>query len=363
MDQIAKKIGIDEPDFARVLDFLPYPFILSEIRENVRYNIFHNKRFIEEIGYRPEEIPTIEQWFQFAYPELKYRNEIIHEWKRREVIAKNEKRDFIIMQAKIHTKSKGDKWYEVKASIVGQIQFIAFVNIDEEIKRKEELHQLNENKNKILSILSHDLRSPLNNLLAIVELNAKGSLSETEKTELFKKLGKQVFQLNEFLDTTLHWTRMNFTDFVPNQQIIDIRKITESILNLYSISSAHKNIHTRVSVTNRTGAYGDPEIFSIVFRNLISNAIKFTPEGGSIHVYDSNHGNKYILSVENSGIGLSQEKIKKIFDKNYTSESGTQGEKGLGLGLKLCLQLLEKSGGKLEVESPDSKKTIFRIVL
>ena len=363
MDQISKKIGINEGDFARFLNFLPYPFILSERRGDVRCNIFLNKKFLEEIGYTPEEVPTIEEWFQLAYPDLSYRNEIIHEWRRRETIAKNEKRDFIIMQARIHTKNLGDKWYEVKASIVGQIQFIAFVNIDEEITREQELHRLNENKNKILSILSHDLRSPLNNLLAIVELNAKGSFSESEKAELFKKLGNQVFQLNEFLDTTLHWTRMNFTDFVPNQQIIDIRKITESILNLYTDSSLHKKIQTRVSVTNRTGAYGDPEIFSIVFRNLISNAIKFTPEGGSIHVYDSNHGDKYILSVENSGSGMSHEKIKKILDKNYTSETGTQGEKGLGIGLKLCLQLLEKSGGKLEVESPDTKKTIFRIVI
>ncbi|HEY3430166.1 MAG TPA: hypothetical protein VGK39_05765, partial [Cyclobacteriaceae bacterium] len=124
MDQLSKKIGVDETDFSRILDFLPYPFILSEIRGNARCNIFHNRKFIEEIGYTPEEIPTIEEWFHYAYPDLKYRNEIIHEWKRREVIAKNEKRDFIIMQARIHTKNLGDKWYEVKASIVGQIQFI-----------------------------------------------------------------------------------------------------------------------------------------------------------------------------------------------------------------------------------------------
>ena len=88
-----------------------------------------------------------------------------------------------------------------------------------------------------------------------------------------------------------------------------------------------------------------------------------TPVGGGIHVYDAYRDEKYVLTVENSGAGISKEKISKIFNKQYSSESGTMGEKGLGLGLKLCLQLLEKNGGKLEVESPDAKRAIFRIIM
>ena len=363
MDQLSKKIGIDETDFAQVLDFLPYPFILSELRGDVRVNIFHNKKFLEEIGYTPEEIPTIEEWFERAYPDLKYRNEIIHEWKRRETIAKSEKRDFIIMQARIQTKKLGAKWYEVKASIVGQTQFIAFVNIDEEILRKQELHRLNAHKDTVLSILSHDLRSPLNTLHGALKVLSMETMTEDERSDLLRKLSNQVFQLSEFVDTTLQWTKMNFSELKIEQRIIDVKKIAESILNLYSTSWLNKNIQTRISITNRTGAYGDPEVFSIVFRNLISNAIKFTPVGGSIHVYDSFRNQKYVLAVENSGAGISHEKISNIFDKDYISETGTLGEKGLGLGLKLCLQLLEKNGGKLEVESPDARKAIFRIIM
>jgi signal transduction histidine kinase len=363
MDQLSKKVGIDETDFCKILDFLPYPFILSELRAGVRNNIFHNKKFLEEIGYTPEDIPTIEDWFLHAYPDVRYRNEIIHEWKRREAIAKNEKRDFIIMQARIQTKKLGAKWYEVKASIVGQSQFIAFVNIDEEIKRKQELHRLNNHKDTVLSILSHDLRAPLNTLHGALKVITMESMTEDEKLELLRKLSNQVFQLSEFIDTTLHWTKMNFSELIVEQRIIDVKKIAESILNLYSTSWLNKNIQTRISITNRTGAYGDPEVFSIVFRNLISNAIKFTPVGGSIHVYDSYRNQQYVLAVENSGSGISQEKISKIFDKDYISETGTLGEKGLGLGLKLCLQLLEKNGGKLEVESPDARKTVFRIIM
>jgi signal transduction histidine kinase len=363
MDQTTNKIGVDETDFAKVLDFLPYPFILSELRGQVRSNVFHNKKFLDEIGYTPEDIPTIEDWFEQAYPDLKYRNEVIQEWQRREVLAKNEKRDFIIMQARIHTKNKGDKWYEVKASIVGQVQFIAFVNIDEEIIRKQELHRLNEHKDRILSILSHDLRAPLSTLRGALQVITLETMSEDERSELLRKLSNQVFQLSEFIDTTLHWTKMNFSELVVEQRIIDVKKIAESILNLYSTSWLNKNIQTRISITNRTGAYGDPEVFSIVFRNLISNAIKFTPVGGSIHVFDSFRNQKYVLSVENSGAGISQERITRIFDKDYISESGTLGEKGLGLGLRLCLQLLEKNGGKLEVESPDARKAIFRIIM
>lgn len=363
MDHSSKNIPATEAHLTRVLDFLPYPFILSERGEHAQRNVFHNQKFIEEIGYTTEDTPTIDDWFLKAYPDSAYRKEIKEEWARRETAAKKAGEDFIMMKARVTTKNKGDIWYEVKSSVHGPLYFVAFINIHDEIIQKQELQRLNENKNRILSILSHDLRSPVNNLHTTLKLITAGSVTETEKSAVLKKLESQVFQLSEFLDTTLHWTKANFTDVITVQQIIDVKKIATSILNLYNASWTNKNIQTRISITNRTGAYGDPEVFSIVFRNLISNAIKFTPVGGSIHVYDSYRDEKYVLAVENTGAGMSPEKIAKILDKNYLSETGTQGEKGLGLGLKLCLQLLEKNNGTLEVESPDAKRTIFRIIM
>lgn len=361
MDEISKKMDVEVIDFAKILNFLPYPFIVSERREGTQLNIFHNNKFREEIGYTIDEIPTIDEWFRLIYPDEAYRQEVMLEWKSREAQAKKNDLDFIIMQAKIHTKNNGALWYEVKASISGPVHFVAFVNINEEIISKQELHRLNENKNRTLSILSHDLRAPLNTLRGALQL-AK-SLTDAEKNELLGKLEDQVFQMSDFLDTTLYWTRSNFSELSITKQPIDVKRITKSILDLYATSCANKKIPTKVSIINHSEVYGDAEILSIVFRNLVSNAIKFSPEGGNIHISDSLRDDRYVLSVENSGTGLSQEQISKILGKDHISEPGTNGEKGLGLGLKLCQQLLEKSGGHLEVESPDASRNIFRIVV
>lgn len=364
MDQASEKIGVGAVEFAKILNFLPYPFAVSAARgDHGQTALFFNNKFTEEIGYTIEEMPTIQEWFYVSYPEEKYRQEIIAEWRRLEASAKANNQDFAVMKAKIRTKNHGDKWYEIKSSIGGPIYFIAFINIDEEIIYRQELHRMNENKDRILSILSHDLRTPLNSLDGVLQLATSARLTEFERDQLLKKIRNQVFQMSEFLETTLQWTRMNFSGIVSTQQVIDIRKITKSIIDLYTTSWTKKDIQVKMSIINDAGILGDPEIFSIAFRNLISNAIKFTPEHGSINVSDENNNGKYVVSVENSGEGLSPDKITKIFGQDHISEVGTDGEKGLGLGLKLCMRLLEKSGGRLEAESPDSTRTIFRIIM
>jgi K+-sensing histidine kinase KdpD len=362
VDKFLKSLEVDKFNSEKLLDFLPYPFIVAEKREGVHQNVYFNKKFIEEIGYTREEIPTIDEWFQLAYPNPSYRKEIADEWARGEIIAKKTGQEFVTMQVKVQTKNHGAIWYEVKASIYGSVHFVALMNIHKEVMREQELQRLNDNKDKILSILSHDLRAPLKSLQGILELNTKDTLSEIEKIKFLKHLKEQVFQMGEFLDTTLNWTRLNFSELKPVHEVIDIHKIAEAILNLYSTSCVNKKIQTKLTLTNKVNVMGDPEIFSIVFRNLISNAVKFTPERGHIHIYDSSRDNKYVLAVENSGWGLNQEKISRIFDKTSVSEIGTNGEKGLGVGLKLCLQLLEKTGNNLEAMG-ETQKAIFRIVL
>ena len=363
MDQLSKKIGIDGIGLSKILDFLPYPFLVSEIREDSQQNIFVNRNFIEEIGYSCEEIPTITEWFEQAYPDLGYRDEIMKEWRRRVDSAKDNQQESVIMQAKIHTKKYGDKWYEIKASIQGPIYFVAFVNIDDEITREQKLRILNENKNRVLSILSHDLRSPIINLRAVLHLISQGSLTENEKNEMFTKLDSQVFQISEFIDTTLHWAKVNFSEMKLRHQPVDVKAVVNTILSLYSESCLSKRIKISVSIDSEVMPQGDHEIFSILVRNIISNAIKYTPISGSIDIYNSRKEQKYVLAIENSGTGISREKISMILEKNYTSERGTQGEKGLGLGLRLCQQLLDKIEGSLEIESPDPSKTIVRIIV
>lgn len=362
MKRVSTDIGIDGLNVEKVLNFLPYPFLLSEFKEHSRRNIFVNNKFVEEIGYICADIPTINEWFKIAYPEPLYRESIVEEWHRRSATAQCEGRDFVLMQAKVHTKNHGDKWYEIKASVVGPVQFVAFVNIDEEIKREEELRKLNDNMNRTLSILSHDLRSPLNSLYSVLRLMSLGHLSDSEREDLLSSLSRQVFQMIDFLDNTLRWTKINFNHITVADEVLDVNTLITTILDLYEGLYVEKKIQIDLDIDRGLSLRGDPEIFSILVRNIVSNAIKFTPLFGNINISNSIRDGNYVLSVENSGKGISQEQIFKILDKTYDSQTGTIGEKGLGLGLKLCMQLLDVIGGSMEMDSKESGYTTVRII-
>lgn len=362
MDSVFTSMVIEDISLEEVLNFLPYPFLVSKNHNNTQYNIYTNSRFVEEIGYSCSEMPTINEWFEIAYPNLQYRTEIISEWNHRAEVAKAESKDHVVMQAKIHTKCFGDKWYEVKASLLGHFHLVAFVNIDKEINRELELQTLNENKNTTLSILSHDLRTPINNLYSILELINSGRLTKSEEKEMFQKLTNHVFQMREFVDTTLQWTKVNFGELTKVQQSVNIAQLVQTTLELYHVAISEKKIGVSKTLGQQGCPTGDPEIFSILLRNLISNAIKYTPTSGSIHVHDTSSNGRYKLSIENSGGGITGDKINSILHGNYVSEKGTQGETGTGLGLKLCQQLLTHMGGAMEIESRDDK-TVFRITL
>jgi signal transduction histidine kinase len=231
------------------------------------------------------------------------------------------------------------------------------------VKREQNLHRLNENKDRVLSILSHDLRSPLGNLHSVLQLVNNGLLSEEEKRHTLEKINGRVFNMLEFLDTTLQWSKINFNDFQIKAQVVEVETISGAILAIYQPAYAEKQIKVVSKINSSLPLRCDPEIFSILFRNIFSNAIKYTPDSGVITIDNAVINDRYVLSMENSGVGISEEKIQKIFSKNYASEPGTHGEKGLGLGLRLCLQLLENISGRLEIERKNSEGTIVRVVL
>lgn len=361
MKMISAIMGIDNESVTKTLNFLPYPILLSEFRDGEQRNIFVNKSFIDEIGYTCEDIPTINAWFARAYPDAEYRNLVISDWSKLVDDAKSKQVDFVTKQAQIKTKYNGEKWFEVKASLYGPINVVAFVNIDEEITRERKLELLNENKDRTLSILSHDLRSPLASLYSALQLLTENAFSESEKSLILTKLTRQVFQMMEFLDTTLQWTRSNFSSQKPAHEVVDLKAIFEDILSLYSGSIEEKKQQVIVSVEGRNQTFGDPQVFSILLRNLISNAIKFTPIQGEIAIRSRHASNALTIEVENSGTAISKATIESIQNRKYNSQRGTQGEKGLGIGLKLCQQLLENARGMLEIEAPSIDRTIFRV--
>ncbi|HEY0656540.1 MAG TPA: HAMP domain-containing sensor histidine kinase [Chryseosolibacter sp.] len=334
----------------RILDFLPYPFLVSEVQGSTYVNIHVNKKFIEEIGYSIHEIPDIDSWFLCAYPDPMYRNAIVTGWHAlvKEALRKGE--DSVMMRAIIHTKHKGDKWYEVKSSVSSSIQMVAFVNITEVMTKERELERLNENKNQTLSILAHDVRGPLSNLNTMTRWMLEGNFDRAEFLERLSKINEKSSQVLEFIDTTLLWTRSNFNSVVLRIEDVDLGQELDKMLRVYENVYQAKQLSI-IQQLGATSVVTDREIITIVLRNLISNAIKFSNAGGNIIISSNTDGPAVNISVKDTGIGMSSDMLDRIQLDHYSSTPGTREEKGLGIGLKLCRQLIKKLDGKLIFKS------------
>lgn len=352
----------DQSRIERILDFLPYPFIVSELQGSTYVNIHANKKFVEEIGYTLSEIPNIDAWFVKAYPEPMYRAAIINGWNTLIADALTKGEDSVLMRVIIHTKFNGDKWYEVKSSVSNSMQLVAFVNITEVMTKERELERLNENKNQTLSILAHDVRGPLSNLNTMTRWMLEGNFERDEFLERLSKINEKSSQVLEFIDTTLLWTRSNFNSVVIKIEIVDLKQMLEKILKVYE--NVYQGKH--LIITQRHEAetiITDNEILTIILRNLISNAIKFSNERGTITISSRTQGETVSICVTDTGIGMSADVLNKIQFDHYESTLGTREEKGLGIGLKLCRQLLRKIDGTMAFISQPGLGTQVTITL
>lgn len=232
--------------------------------------------------------------------------------------------------------------------------------------QQTELQELNATKDKFFSIISHDLKGPLNSLSSFSNLliNYTDSLSKEEIQTFAKDFDKSLKNLFALLENLLEWSRSQTgnIDFTPDR--FEICAILESNKDLLESQAKIKSIW--IQSVARSELYIDAHKNSIntVVRNLISNAIKFTQEGGRIELDARKKGNEVIISVADTGVGMSEAVINRLFriDAKHSTK-GTANEKGTGLGLILCKEFIEKNGGRIWVESKEGEGTIFFFAL
>jgi PAS domain S-box-containing protein len=228
---------------------------------------------------------------------------------------------------------------------------------EQQLKLKESQKLLQkeiEQKNKFFSIIAHDLRNPLSGFMTLTDLmTEKGmDISINQMFEMIKKLNDSAKNLNELLSNLLTWSRSQTDNLEVDNKRINLKSKINKILNLFIANADSKNINLINEIRPNSELLSDEFIFSTIIRNLINNAIKFTPKDGEVRIKLSTEPGFKIISVIDNGIGMSQEKINKIFDlENKAVSKGTAGEKGTGIGLKLCKELAIKQGGDLKVES------------
>jgi K+-sensing histidine kinase KdpD len=346
------KSGMDELKISRfelhkVADFLPYPFIIAEVIDGIHYNTFLNEKFSEEIGYTLEEIPTIETWYENAYPDDAYRAKVIKDWDEEEINSKQEGKVFVRMKSHVTCKTGIKKWYQIKASVIDKLHVVSFVDLDKEIALQEELKSINSNNDRMLSVLGHDLRAPIINLNSISLMALEDTLSQEEFASFIHQINGQSMQVLEMLETTLNWAKSNFNSIQLKNVEIDVRTMISAILEIHKNTYQAKNIRINLTLNDPGTIFSDSEIVTIIVRNMITNAIKFTPQNGEINI----GFNQNVLTIKDNGIGMSPDMIEAILKNNYTSTRGTNNELGMGMGLQLVLNLASKINCKMAIES------------
>mgnify|MGYP006140884447 FL=1 len=232
------------------------------------------------------------------------------------------------------------------------------------ISQNNALNQLNEEKNKLFSILSHDLKTPMNAIRQMLELHELEVLSEQEKVESNKLLLKQVKQTEQKIEQLLRWSHAQMGGIVTEKLPLDIVHAIKETISQNELVAQKKNI--KIQFENEAPPLwinADPSQVQIIFQNCLQNAIKFSHPGGVISLTLEDFGNLVKFKIKDNGVGMTLEKLLEISQKKsiVSSTEGTNKEKGTGLGLYLVKQFIENNGGDLKIESEHQKGTILHL--
>lgn len=226
-------------------------------------------------------------------------------------------------------------------------------------KRSIELEQLNQVKDKFFSIISHDLRSPINALAGLLDLLDKGAIASDELPVAIKELRTRFNHTRTLLNNLLDWTLLQMDKINLQPAKINLANLANENIELIR-STQIKQVNFVNAIPAQAIAFADSNTINLVIRNLISNALKFTNEGGEIKLSAEEETDHWVVAVSDNGVGIKPEVLNMLFDKiNPYSTRGTANEKGTGLGLILCKEFVEKNNGKIWVESTLGKGSTF----
>lgn len=351
-----------------ILNQIPNPIFVKD--ENFKYT-YCNKSFSDYIGLPKEKIINATV-YDISYKELadqynkadkelaEKQNEQIYQSKVK--YADGTLHDIIFHKACLFNENEDFN------GIVGLM-----IDITEKLKAEQELIEsdkqlleLNHTKDKLFSIIGHDLRSPFNNILGFSDLLIKrqhdSTFSDAEKfLKIINGLANNTLIL---LDNLLNWAKSQTGVLNIAKENILLSDIIHEVIKLNKPVAKTKDISLNSFCDEEIKIFGDKNLLKTVFRNLISNAIKFTNPEGEIKIIAIKKNDWVEVTISDNGIGISKEKLNDFFNlSQIKSTVGTANEKGSGLGLILCKEFVEKHGGKIWVESKFGKGSDFKFTL
>jgi PAS domain S-box-containing protein len=337
--------------------------------------LWANPAWSEISGYSLEDALKMGPW-DIIHPDMK---EQTKKYSENRLSGKNAPSRY---ELKVLTKEKDVKWMDIVLSVIEYEGETASLAVSTDItgrkmtekaliKSEDKLKTINAQKDKFFSIIAHDLRSPIGSFVQLSKMlkDEYKSMSKDTIEFFINNLYKVSNNTYKLLENLLIWSTSSLGKYDIKYELVNIKTVINDTVKLNLESANLKDIIINTDIQKDLFAFADKNSVLTVLRNLISNAIKFTNRGGNVYINaierKRNTTNRYIkISVKDTGIGISNEKLGKLFkiDETFTT-LGTEKEKGTGLGLVLCKELIDKNNGNIWVKSETEKGSTFYITL
>jgi two-component system sensor histidine kinase/response regulator len=229
--------------------------------------------------------------------------------------------------------------------------------------QKGELTELNLLKNRLFSVIAHDLKSPLYALRTLFQNVERYDIPATEIKEMVPEVVSDLNYTVGLMENLLQWAKTQMQADVVKVQEVDLTGLIGEVLKLLRLQAEAKQLRIESRAQQPVMVYADKDMINLVLRNLLSNAIKFTPPKGQISIGVNNLSSFAEVYVQDSGMGITEEAMKKINENCFYTTKGTASESGTGLGLMLCREFLARNGGQMHIESTPGQGSVFSFTL
>ena len=248
------------------------------------------------------------------------------------------------------------RFYAIQKNKVKQ-QTIELIELNKSLKKTSD------KKDKIITIISHDLKNPLQSIIQTIELINSGDLTDEDIKYLRKELLKTTNSTYKMMENILEWSSFELKNEVKREKKIFVKDLVEDTVGILKVIAKQKDIMLQVNYHKNPEINLETDRLLLIFRNLVQNAIKFTPSGGLVTVDLNCINEQFILEITDNGIGISTDRLKNIFEQDIKSTYGTEQEKGTGMGLHLCFQSAHKLSGELKVKSTEGIGSSFKLII
>jgi len=229
-------------------------------------------------------------------------------------------------------------------------------------KQIADLEEINKVKDRLFSIVSHDLKDSISSIKGFIDLLREEGISQDEFYELIPELSENADNASLLLFNLLNWSKTQLQNLEPNPEMFNIQEVFQTKMNLIE-QKAHQKRIVVIDESQKDFVYADKSMIEIVIQNLLTNAIKFSRTGDMITISNKPIDGNSLICVEDTGVGIEKENLDKLFKNNAFTTVGTKNEKGTGLGLSICKELVELNNGRIWVESTVNVGTKFYVEL